>query len=126
MRQLMILAVLAALLGLMAESTGTAQAAGGDLLWEDQFDKAGGGEAAAAIAVEKGRVFAAGADDGDFLVRAYDAKTGALLWEDRFDKAGGSDEAKAIVVEKGRVFAAGQGTNAAGNLDFLVRAYKAK
>ena len=56
--------------------------AGGDLLWEDQFDTAGvdDGHALNAIAVHGGRVFAAGRSSpvaeasGDFLVRAYDAR----------------------------------------------------
>ncbi len=54
-------------------------AGGGNLLWEDQFDKAGGGDIAEAITAHGNRVFAAGvsssaADNSDFLVRAYDAR----------------------------------------------------
>ena len=77
------------------------------------------------------RIFVAGfsrnaAGNDDFLVRAYDARHGDLLWEDQFDKAGDLDGAAAIAVQGRRVFAAGEGTNAAGNLDFLVRAYNAR
>jgi hypothetical protein len=78
-----------------------------------------------------GQVFAAGSDTNaagnrDFLVRAYQANTGALLWEDQVDKAGDADRAFALAVGEGQMFAAGFGTNAAGNQDFLVRAYDPK
>ncbi len=56
-----------------------AYGAGGDLPWEDQFDKAGNTDEAGAVAVSGGRVFAVGrgtntAGNGDFLIRAYDAR----------------------------------------------------
>ena len=106
----------------------------GALLWQDQYDAAGGWDVAASIVVHGGRVFAAGqammpGGNSDFLVRAYDAKSGQLLWHDRVDKAGGSnafDIANAITVEGSRVFAVGYVTNAAGNYDFYVRGYDAK
>jgi hypothetical protein len=52
--------------------------AGGDLLWENLVDKAGGRDEAIALAAAGRRVFAAGfatssAGNLDFLVRAYDA-----------------------------------------------------
>ena len=103
---------------------------GGDLLWEDQFDRAGGGDQAVAVAVDRNSVFTAGVGgtpgNWDFLVRAYNAKTGSLRWEDEFDEAGGTDSASAIILKGNRVFAAGGVTNAAGNTDILVRAYNAE
>jgi hypothetical protein len=102
----------------------------GTLLWEDQTDKAGLNDAAFALAVGGGLVFAAGfgtnaAGNQDFLVRAYRAKDGALVWEDQVDQAGFNDTAFALAVAEGLVFAAGSGQRAAGNEDFLVRAYDA-
>jgi PQQ-like domain len=107
------------------------QAEDGALIWEDQVDQAGFNDTALALAVGGGRVFAAGSGqrtpgNEDFLVRAYDATSGALLWEDQVDQAGGFDGVNAIVVERGRLFAAGFVTNAAGNFDVLIRAYEAK
>jgi hypothetical protein len=102
----------------------------GTLRWEDRLDRAGFNDVAEALAVWSGRVFAAGsgesaAGDQDFLIRAYHAKTGVLLWEDQTDTAGRNDVAYALAVGGGLVFAAGFGTNAAGNQDFLIRAYQA-
>jgi hypothetical protein len=107
---------------------GGACGAGGDLVWEDYVDTAGGPDGINALAVRSGQVFAAGSDTNaagnrDFLVRAYDAKSGTLLWKDQLDKAGDADRAFALAAGAGQVFAAGFGTNAAGNQDFLVRAY---
>jgi hypothetical protein len=103
----------------------------GGLLWEDQTDKAGFNDAAYALAVGGGLVFAAGfgtnaTGNQDFLVRAYRAADGALVWEDQVEQAGFDDTAFALAVGGGRVFAAGSGERAAGNQDFLVRAYEAK
>ena len=103
----------------------------GHLLWEDQFDGAGDHDLAGTIAAGGGQVFAGGvvtnaAGDGDWLVRAYEAKTGILLWQDQFDKAGGTDEVLSIAVREGRVFTAGCARNAAGNFDYIVRTYDAK
>jgi outer membrane protein assembly factor BamB len=108
----------------------TYDAKSGTLLWEDQVDKAGGFDGVNAIAVERGRLFAAGfvtnaAGNFDVLIRAYDAKSGALLWEDQVDKAGSDDAALALTVREGQVFIAGFVTNAAGNNDVLIRAYDA-
>jgi hypothetical protein len=107
------------------------EAKSGALRWEDQVDPAGGFDGVNALAVEGGRLFAAGfvtnaAGNFDALLRAYEAKSGALLWEDQVDHAGLDDAALALTVERGQVFIAGFGTNAAGNLDVLVRAYQAK
>lgn len=105
----------------------------GILLWSDQFDLAGLEDAAAAVAVDSGRVFVAGkatnlpgAGGANFVVRAYDAAGGGLLWMDQFDLYGGYDEALTIVAQAGTVFAAGSGWNGAGRKhDFLVRSYDA-
>jgi outer membrane protein assembly factor BamB len=110
---------------------GGASGAGGDLVWEDQVDKAGGFDGVNALAVAQGRLCAAGfvtnaAGNVDVLIRAYEAKTGALLWEDQVDEAGLDEAALALSVREGQVFIAGFGTKAAGNNDFLVRAYQAK
>jgi outer membrane protein assembly factor BamB len=83
------------------------------------------------LAVEGGRLFATGfvrnaAGNVDALLRAYEAKSGALLWADQVDHARFNDTALALMVQKGQVFIAGFGTNAAGNVDALVRAYQAK
>lgn len=100
--------------------------AGGDLLWQDQFDLAGANDTSFTIVSAGGRVFAAGrgtnaVGDDDFLVRAYDSASGALLWQDQVD--GGNAEAVASTVVGKQVFAVGRLTNAAGDFDFLVRAY---
>ncbi len=99
----------------------------GTLLWEDQFDKAGGYDLAVAVVVQGGQLFAAGYSTiFDFLVRAYDATTGALLWQDRFDQAGRGDGVAAVAVQGGQVFAAGFSENVAGNQGLLIRAYDAR
>jgi outer membrane protein assembly factor BamB len=110
---------------------GGASRAGGDLVWEDQVDKAGGADGVSALAIGKGQVFAAGggqntAGSQDFLVRAYDPKSGVMLWEDQLDQAGFNDVAEALAVQSGQVFAAGSGESGAGKQDFLIRAYDAK
>jgi glucose dehydrogenase len=101
-------------------------AATGALVWSDQVDGEGGDDNALGVAVEGRRVYAAGTVGADFFLRAYNARTGAVLWEERLDLGGGPDLARTVAARGGRVFAAGRGTNAAGNLDFLVRAYDAR
>ncbi|HEX2439753.1 MAG TPA: PQQ-binding-like beta-propeller repeat protein, partial [Methylomirabilota bacterium] len=56
------------------------------------------------------------------------AKTeaGDLLWQDQVDFAGGADAALAVAAAGERVVAVGSAQNAAGNTDFVVRAYDAK
>ena len=107
-----------------------AKGAGGNLLWEDQFDLAGAADEVHAITVDQRRVFVAGigtnaAGNTDFLVRAYDTKTGTLFWEDQVDKSGDFDNSVAITADGERVFAAGVTVDPTGNADFLVRAYDA-
>jgi outer membrane protein assembly factor BamB len=60
------------------------------------------------------------------LVGGASGAGGDLVWEDQVDKTGGADGVSALAVGRGQVFAAGSDTNAAGNRDFLVRAYQAK
>jgi hypothetical protein len=108
-----------------------ARTEGGDLLWQAQFDLAGGVDRALAVAASHGRVVAVGSaqnEDGntDFLVRTYNAKTGALLWTDRIDIAQASDTATAVVLDGDRVIVGGTGTDASGSNRVLLRAYVAK
>ncbi|TDJ06704.1 MAG: hypothetical protein E2O67_03425 [Deltaproteobacteria bacterium] len=56
-----------------------ALAKGGDLLWDDLFDKGGGFNFARAITAQGNMVYAAGTgetagSDFEFVVRAYDAR----------------------------------------------------
>lgn len=110
---------------------GKAHAAGGRLLWQDQFNKAGSDDLAAQVTAQGHRVFAVGwarsaPDNRDFLLRAYDSRTGRLLWQDQLDRAGGDDYAVAVAAGGDAVFVGGSATNGAGNNDFLVRAYDAR
>jgi WD40 repeat protein len=103
----------------------------GSLIWEDQFDFAQENDTVDKLAIEGGRVFAAGyvrtSDDmHDFAVRAYDSQNGNLLWADYYGRAGGIDTAQDIVASKGRVYVAGGAYNSSGDRDFLVRVYDAK
>src|SRR5262245_5971456 len=88
-------------------------AATGALLWEDVLDKAGQRDGAYALAVRRGKVYAAGLGSNgsftrNFLVRAYDETTGALIWEDdQTDRGGG---AFAIAAVRDKVYATGDGS----------------
>ena len=58
---------------------GGASGVGGDLVWEDHVDKAGGADGVSALAVGSGQVFAVGfgtnaAGNFDVLIRAYEVK----------------------------------------------------
>jgi hypothetical protein len=102
----------------------------GAVLWTDQWDLAGEDNSANALAVSGNRVFVAGygtsaSGNGDWMVRAYDASSGAVLWTDQWDLAGKNDMANALAVSGNRVFVTGFGTNASGNIGWLVRAYDA-
>lgn len=108
----------------------TYEAATGALLWQDQFDPAGRDDEANTLTVAGERVFVVGragkeVGNSDWLVRTYDTTTGALLWQEQFDLARDGEKASAVVIDRGSVFVAGEGTNAAGDQDFLVRAYEA-
>jgi outer membrane protein assembly factor BamB len=100
----------------------------GDLLWQDQFDPAGGFDAVMAVAATNGRVAAVGssqnaAGDTDFVVRVYDAETGALVWSDRIDIAGGNDAATALVADDDRIIVAGTGVDASRSNQLILRTY---
>jgi hypothetical protein len=117
-----------------------ARGAGGDLLWENQFDAGGGFNQAFALTTRGSRVFAAGfgvtqAPDfkAQWVVRAYRGKKGELLWQDQFDKGGGFNQALSLSAQGSRVFAAGFGLTCddppdcnAGRTAWVVRAYDAK
>jgi len=110
---------------------GPAHPAGGDLLWQDQFDLAGGQDVAKAVASSNGRVVVVGsaqngAGNSVFVVRAYDPEHGTLLWEDRVDPEGGNGQATAVVMDNQRVVVLGQGVDAMGNSRTLIRAYVAE
>jgi putative pyrroloquinoline-quinone binding quinoprotein len=130
-----LLALASTLCGLVLASTtlftdARAYAAGGDLLWQDRFNLAGGQAFATAVASSHGRVVAVGgaqngAGNSVFVVRAYDPKRGTLLWEDRVDPQGGNDQATAVVMDDQRVVVLGHGVDAMGNNRTLIRAYVA-
>ena len=89
------------LLALFIVCSSSANAAGGDLLWQDRVD--GGGKAsdsAEAVAVFGGMVFAAGFLEklgiSSFAVRAYDSTTGALVWAERPAGEPGQDVANDV------------------------------
>jgi hypothetical protein len=106
----------------------------GALLWEDHFDRAGGGDGVWAATATRGLVVAAGhtvssAGDSDWSVRAHDARTGAVRWEDHFDRAGGDDRAQAIAASGNLVVVGGWTTSAPSSAtakrDWSIRAYEA-
>jgi TolB-like protein len=105
---------------------------GGQLLWENHYDREEAlGDGAGDVAVEDGRVFVAGwsqtsAGGYSFSVRAYDAIGGRLLWENHFDREGElEDWANKIVVKGNKVFAVGATETEAGGFALTVRAYDA-
>src|SRR5262245_24957759 len=105
-----------------------ARGAGGDLLWQDNFDLAVGEDVARAVAASGQLVVAVGsaqnaAGNSDFLVRTYDANTGTLLWTDLVDVAGGEDAARAVALDDSRVFVAGVGVDGSGTGLLILRAY---
>jgi hypothetical protein len=63
------------------------------LIWEDQFDLAGGADGSRGIAVSRHRAVAVGIGSPvngreELLVRAYDTATGTLAWQDQAPLAG--------------------------------------
>jgi glucose dehydrogenase len=112
---------------------GSARADGGELLWEDRFDNAGGADFAVwdAIAAADGGVFVLGAvqsaaGDFDFLVRGYDARTGELIWDDQIDAAGGDDLPIGLTAHGRRVFVLGALARETGSRAPVIRTYDAK
>lgn len=99
--------------------------AGGDLLWTDRYDS-GSSDGCYDVAAKGSRVYAVGIAVGDFVVRAYRAKTGELLWEDQHNEGGYDDAALAVALRGHRVFAAGRLRDASqNNIYSTVRAYDA-
>lgn len=106
-----------------ALSTGPAWGAGGDILWQEEFDRANF-FSVNGIAAEGNRLYVAVSDEA-YLVRVYAAKSGTLLWQD--DAFAGapdnSSSASAVAADRGRVYVAGRLRNnqAKPSDDFLVR-----
>jgi glucose dehydrogenase len=107
----------------------------GQLLWEDQLDRAPF-DLATSVAAKDGRVFSlglggndcdnSGLTNCDILIRAYKPKSGKVLWEDQVDSMGTDDTGQGIAADGGNVFAAGFVLDTADFLaDLLVRAYDA-
>jgi hypothetical protein len=111
--------------------TGSARGEGGDLLWEAQFDMAGGNDYGRGMVTKGNTIFAIGygtnaSGNYDIIILAYDVKTGNTVWEAQFDKAGGDDYGRAIAIKGNTIFVTGYGTNASGNYDIITLAYDAK
>jgi putative pyrroloquinoline-quinone binding quinoprotein len=118
----------ALLCGISALLTGPVWGKGGDILWQEEFDRDGNVNQSNGIAADNGHVYVAVQSEA-YLVRAYNGKTGKLLWQD--DLAGTvptfSSSATAIAVDNGRVYVSGRLRNQGGpGLDLLVRAYNGK
>jgi putative pyrroloquinoline-quinone binding quinoprotein len=113
--------------------SGTAM--GQSLVWQDQFNLAGGLDQARALTVSNNTVVAAGpavnASGGiDMLVRAYNGHTGTLTWSDSTPLVAGiitkvlADQTSGIVFAVGYA-AATPAASAPGESDFITRAYEA-
>ncbi|MBI3849909.1 MAG: PQQ-binding-like beta-propeller repeat protein [Verrucomicrobia bacterium] len=114
----------------LISSPATTRAAGGDVLWTNQFNLSGGRDQALAVAAKGRGVFVAGRVrnatlNDDWRINAYDAVSGSLLWTNQLDVAGGRDEALSVAVAGKVVAAAGRVRNGSLNDDWLVRAYDA-
>lgn len=110
--------------------SGKAFGAGGDLIWEDVFNLATGGNIARSVGVMGNRVFVGGMGDQSnnqsaWLIRTYHAKTGQLLWDDVFDTGGGNTAVLHVAAQENRVFAAGAGNDLTATSVWIARAYKA-
>ena len=93
----------------------------GTPLWQRQSQAAFG--VALAITASHGSVYAAGLDDRDWLVEAYDGTTGDIMWEDRFDNGGLFGIARDDEAGRGRLFVVGDVQTPTDFNDFLIRAY---
>jgi putative pyrroloquinoline-quinone binding quinoprotein len=118
----------ALLCGISALLTGPVWGKGGDILWQEEFDRDGHVNQSNGIAADNGYVYVT-VESEAYLVRAYNGKTGKLLWQD--DLAGtvspNSSSANAIATDNGRVYVAGWLRNQGGlGFDLLVRAYNGK
>ena len=115
-------------------TTAPAHARTEGIVWQDILDLAGDGDGTIAMAVDDGRLVAAGlarnaAGDFEFVVRAYDKQTGALLWEDRaVTKPAARRVVTGLVIEGQRVVMSGIGfeaTFSTASSQAIVRAYVA-
>jgi hypothetical protein len=108
----------------------------GSVLWEDRVDSAALTDRVVSLAVSGRRVVAAGVSndaaaegsDGDWLVRALDAKKGNLLWESIVD-GGGADTPRHVAISGRTTVVVGRSTDAVGVAtgdDWLVHAYDTK
>jgi len=102
----------------------------GTLLWQDQFDLAGGYDFLNDVVVSRTQVIMVGSgpnDNGDYdwLVRAYDIVDGSLLWQDQFDRNGGGGSAFAVTAEGQQIYVAGNMADSQGSLrhDAVLRVY---
>ena len=103
---------------------------GGTPIWTTDTDIAGGDDAVAAMAENGGSVIVAGytstaGGDRDLYIRSTDVVSGETEWDATVDASGGDDEAVAVVSNSPRAYAAGSTTNASGDTDFAVRAFRA-
>jgi len=108
----------------------TAVGDGDRLLWQDQFDLAGGTDQARSIAMSRQRAVAIGVGSTvnggvDLVVRAYDTATGTLEWRDQAPLASGIITTVVVDDLGQRVFGAGYAQGGEGT-DILVRAYDAR
>ena len=104
---------------------------GGDLLWQDQLDFAGGDDIGMAVAAAGGRVAVVGSahtarGDADAVVRAYNAKSGELLWRDQVGDASAEDKAVAVAMNAQRIVVAAQMAGGSGLGQLVVRSYDPK
>lgn len=101
---------------------------GGDLIWEDRQDPAGGFDSVAHVAARGPRLFAAGLMSidpqrgGAFVVRAYDLRNGQLLWQHQDDRSDQNDIASRVAATEGALFAVG-GIYDPSDADWLVRSF---
>jgi len=99
------------------------------VLWDEQFDAAGGGDIARAIAVTGKTVVVTGgtstAAGTEMAVRSYNKKTGKVRWSDSTPLVNGVQTAVYATKVAGVVYTAGYAPNGVGS-DIDVHAYDAK
>lgn len=98
------------------------------VLWDEQFDAAGGGDIARAIAVTGKTVVVTGgtstAAGTEMAVRSYNKKTGKVRWSDSTPLVNGVQTAVYATKVAGVVYTAGYASNGVGS-DIAVHAYDA-
>jgi outer membrane protein assembly factor BamB len=111
----------------------------GALLWQEQFNLAGGNDTANTLVVGGEQVFVAGVSqigpenpdpdavqpDTDVVVLARAQETGALLWQKQFDLEQdnvGSDNPIDIAADTSHIYIAAEGATARGDMDAVVMA----